>query len=137
MPNGQPVPATVSAHNTPAVRRAGPICGGSEGRTGGLPGGLAGQTGSRNTLRGDGYFDIDTAVSKSFSMPWREHKLQFRWEAYNITNTVRFDPNSASVSLTTTSTFGRLSQQLGAPRQMEFALRYSFRSPGNTTRRFP
>jgi hypothetical protein len=37
-----------------------------------------------------------------------------------------FDPLSASVSLTSTSTFGRLSGQLGTPRQMEFALRYSF-----------
>ena len=67
------------------------------------------------------------SLTKRFTMPWSERQnLQFRWEAYNVTNTVLMDPNSASVSLTSTSTFGRLSTQLGAPRQMEFALRYNF-----------
>jgi hypothetical protein len=127
VPNGQAVPATVSSHNTPAAGGGPNLWLDPKAALGGFQEALAGQTGSRNTLRGDGFFDIDSALSKSFSMPWSEkQKLSFRWEAYNVTNSVRFDPNSASVSLTTTSTFGRLSQQLGAPRQMEFALRYTF-----------
>jgi Carboxypeptidase regulatory-like domain len=120
-PNGQPIPTTVSSHsniNLWSTPTAG-LAGFSET--------LAGQTGSRNTLRGNGYFNIDTALAKNFTMPWSEHqKLQFRWEAYNLTNTVRLDPASASLSLTSTSTFGRLSSQLGSPRQMEFAMRYTF-----------
>ena len=109
VPNGQAVPATVSVHNTPAAGGGPNLWLDPKAALGGFQEALAGQTGSRNTLRGDGFFDIDSALSKSFSMPWSEkQKLSFRWEAYNVTNSVRFDPNSASVSLTTTSTFGRL-----------------------------
>jgi hypothetical protein len=126
-PNGQPVPATVTLHNTPGAGGGPNLWSDPKAAVAGFREALAGETGSRNTLRGQGYFNIDSAVSKSFSMPWSEkQKLQFRWEAYNVTNTVRFDPASAAVSLTTTSTFGRLSRQLGSPRQMEFALRYTF-----------
>jgi hypothetical protein len=126
-PNGQPVPATVSLHNSPAAGGGPNLWLDPNAALAGFREALAGETGSRNTLRGQGYFNIDSAVSKSFSMPWSEkQKLQFRWEAYNVTNTVRFDPASAAVSLTTTSSFGRLSRQLGSPRQMEFALRYAF-----------
>ena len=127
VPNGQPVPAAVSVHNTPAAGGGPNLWLDPKAALGGFQEALAGQTGARNPLRGDGFFDIDSAVSKSFSMPWSEkQKLSFRWEAYNVTNSVRFDPNSAPNSLTTTSTFGRLSAQLGAPRQMEFALRFTF-----------
>jgi hypothetical protein len=126
-PNGNPVPETVSVHNTPAAGGGPNLWLNPQAALAGFREALPGETGSRNTLRGDGYFNIDSALSKSFSMPWSEkHKLQFRWEAYNLTNTVRFDPTSGSVSLTSTSTFGRLSSQLGSPRQMEFALRYTF-----------
>ena len=60
-------------------------------------------------------------------MPYNErHTLQFRWEAYNVSNTVRFDPFSANLSLTSSAKFGQLTSQLGDPRQMEFALRYRF-----------
>src|SRR5262249_28585526 len=38
---------------------------------------LAGQVGTRNTLRGDGPFNIDTGVSKRFVMPYSEsHSVQ-------------------------------------------------------------
>jgi hypothetical protein len=58
-------------------------------------------------------------------MPYSEkHVLQFRWETYNLTNSVQF--NSVSTSLTSSSTFGLLSGQRVDPRQMQFAMRYSF-----------
>ncbi|MCX6627155.1 MAG: hypothetical protein NTW28_05955, partial [Candidatus Solibacter sp.] len=126
-PNGNPVPETVSVHNTPGTGGGPNLWLDPKAALAGFREALPGETGSRNTQRGDGYFNIDTALSKSFSMPWSEkQKLQFRWEAYNVSNSVRFDPTSGSVSLTSTSTFGRLSSQLGSPRQMEFALRYTF-----------
>jgi hypothetical protein len=60
-------------------------------------------------------------------MPWSEnHRLQFRWESFNLTNTIRFDPRSANMSLTSKSNWGKVSGQLGQPRQMQFALRYMF-----------
>jgi len=88
---------------------------------------LAGQTGSRDAMRGEGFFNIDSGMYKNFAMPWSEKQhLQFRWESYNATNSVRFDPASAQLSLTSTSTWGELTKQLGTPRQMQFALRYQF-----------
>ncbi len=87
----------------------------------------AGESGLRNNIRGDGYFGIDSGVSKTFNMPWKEgHKLQIRWETFNMTNTVKFDPTSNGSSLTSSSNWGKLSSQLGSPRQMQFALRYMF-----------
>jgi hypothetical protein len=50
----------------------------------------AGETGDRNPLRFPGFVSLDMALSKSFTMPWNEHhKLQFRWEVFNVTNTQR------------------------------------------------
>jgi hypothetical protein len=92
-----------------------------------VTGTFAGQTGSRDALRGDGFFNIDSGLYKNFTMPWSEKQhLQFRWESYNLTNSVKFDPASANLSLTSTAKFGQLTRQLGNPRQMEFALRYTF-----------
>jgi hypothetical protein len=60
-------------------------------------------------------------------MPWSEKQhLQLRWESYNLTNTIKFDPQSANLTLTSTAKFGQLTGQLGNPRQMQFALRYTF-----------
>ncbi len=129
-PNGSGIPQTVSAHIAPAV--SGPPAPNLWSSPSAALAGfqietMAGQTGSRDTLRGDGFFNIDTGLYKNFTMPWSEkQKLQFRWEAYNVTNTVRFDPNSANLSLTSTAKFGQLTGILGNPRQMEFALRYTF-----------
>jgi hypothetical protein len=128
-PNGQPIPNIVDAHNAPAVSGPGApnLWANPTAALASFQETFAGQTGSRNSLRGDGFFNIDTGLYKSFIMPYNEHhRLQFRWEAYNVTNTVRFDPASANLSLTSTAKFGQLTGQLGQPRQMELALRYTF-----------
>lgn len=88
-----------------------------------LPGGV----GARNIMRGEGVFQWDTNLAKSFTMPWNEnHRLQFRWEAYNILNTVRFDVYTMSMDLSTVSTFGNYTSTLTEPRIMQFGLRYDF-----------
>jgi len=128
-PNGQPIPQTVSAHIASAVSGAPApnLWLDPKAALAGFQETMAGQTGSRDSLRGDGFFNIDTGLYKNFTMPWNEkHQLQFRWEAYNVTNTVRFDPNSANLSLTSTAKFGQLTGVLGNQRQMQFALRYTF-----------
>jgi hypothetical protein len=91
----------------------------------------AGESGLRNNIRGAGYFGIDSSVSKTFNMPWKEgHKLQIRWESFNLTNTIRFDPTSnpfdGAGGLMNANTFGKLNGELGSPRQMQFAIRYTF-----------
>ncbi|HEY5444635.1 MAG TPA: hypothetical protein VIJ87_09245, partial [Pyrinomonadaceae bacterium] len=41
-----------------------------------------GEIGNRNTFRGPGFWNIDTAVLKNFKMPWSEQQaLQIRWES--------------------------------------------------------
>ncbi|MDZ7637699.1 MAG: carboxypeptidase-like regulatory domain-containing protein [Bryobacterales bacterium] len=88
-----------------------------------LPGGI----GARNIMRGEGVFQLDTNLAKSFTMPYNEnHRLQFRWEAYNIMNTVRFDVYDISMDLGNASTFGNYQSTLTSPRIMQFGLRYDF-----------
>ena len=83
---------------------------------------LPGESGTRNELRRPGPFAINLSLAKEFTIH-ENHKIQFRWESYNLTNTPVF--NSFSLSLGTASTFGKATGDAG-PRQMEFALRYSF-----------
>jgi hypothetical protein len=46
-----------------------------------------GETGQRNIFRLPGYFNVDMGLGKDFQMPWNEkHKLQLRWEVFNIFN---------------------------------------------------
>jgi len=88
---------------------------------------LPGVPGSRNVLRGDGVFLINLGLGKRFIMPYNEqHSIQFRWETFNVTNSVRFDPRSVSLSMTAVGSFGRYTNTLNSPRQMQFALRYEF-----------
>jgi hypothetical protein len=88
-----------------------------------LPGGI----GNRNALRGDGYFTIDGGLHRRFQMPYSErHSLQIRWEAFNITNSVRFDVASLSINLSNRGTFGRYGDVLTQPRVMQFGARYEF-----------
>jgi hypothetical protein len=88
-----------------------------------LPGGI----GTRNGIRGDGVFNIDTNLSKRFVMPWNEkHSLQFRWETFNLTNSTRFDVSTASLDISVGGTFGQYSDLLSSPRVMQFGLRFEF-----------
>jgi hypothetical protein len=91
----------------------------------------AGESGQRNTIRGEGYFGIDLGLAKRWLMPWSEKQsLQFRWEVFNVTNTARFDVQSAllsnSLGLGSGTSFGNYSALLSNPRIMQFALRYEF-----------
>ncbi|MBL8239259.1 MAG: carboxypeptidase regulatory-like domain-containing protein [Bryobacterales bacterium] len=88
---------------------------------------LPGQSGGRNIVRGDGNFNIDLSLAKSFTMPWSEnHKVQFRWEVFNVTNSVRFDPFFTSADLGNLGSFGKYTDTLTLPRVMQFGLRYDF-----------
>jgi hypothetical protein len=92
-----------------------------------------GESGGRNQIRGPGFFGLDLGLAKRWKMPWREgHTLQFRWEVFNVTNSVRFDVQSASASEGgslangNSENFGNFSGTLTNPRIMQFALRYEF-----------
>jgi len=96
----------------------------------------AGEVGDRNSLRLPGYWTLDMGLAKSFSMPWSEnHQLQFRVDAFNVTNTqhmgqiqlgriygLDIDPDLTEPQLN----FGTFTQIQGAPRVLQFGLRYQF-----------
>jgi carboxypeptidase family protein len=94
-----------------------------------------GESGIRNNLRGQGFFGIDTGVTKTWKLG-ESQTLKFNWEVYNITNTPRFgfaagSPVDASSTggvgfLDIAQAFGKYNQTLNKPRIMEFGLRYSF-----------
>ena len=85
-----------------------------------------GEAGQRNFFRGDGYFSIDAGLSKIFSIAERQ-QLKFAAEAFNITNSVRFDPHSVvNDPFGSAQTFGNYQATLGQERRMQFSLRYSF-----------
>ncbi|MEO7539516.1 MAG: hypothetical protein ABIV21_05785, partial [Pyrinomonadaceae bacterium] len=92
-----------------------------------------GETGERNIFRLPGYWVLDMGLGKTFDLPWESHKLQFRWEVFNLTNTQKMgntgnysiaeDPQNAEGAPDNWSNFRSIQ---GAPRSMQFVLRYSF-----------
>ncbi len=90
---------------------------------------LAGDSGQRNGIRGDGYFGMDVAVGRRFRLfgiKDQPHSVQIRAESFNVMNAVRFDPNSASVNILNPARFGQYTALLTRPRVLQFAARYEF-----------
>jgi hypothetical protein len=86
-----------------------------------------GEAGTRNNLRGDGFFGFDAGLSKRWKMPYAEnHSLQFRWEVFNVPNSTRFDVQSVNTNIDNATAFGKYTRLLTNPRVMQFALRYEF-----------
>jgi len=83
--------------------------------------GLLGNVG-RNTLRGPHTNVFDFALMRDF--PIHESVgLQFRWEVFNLTNTVQFGQPSNNFS---SGSAGKITSLAGDPRVMQLALRLSF-----------
>ena len=104
---------------------------------------LPGFGGTRNAIRGPGYFSTDAGVYKSFVLPWGQERqrLQFRVTAFNVFNNVNFSAgapfapgnvsgwNGLTLDPTSPATFGQITQTAGprgGAREMEMALRYEF-----------
>jgi len=85
-----------------------------------------GESGARNNVIGEGMFNIDTGVSKNWSLG-EQRRVEFSWQAFNATNSVRYDVRAAQPSLSYDPTqFGRYHSTLTTPRFMQFALRFEF-----------
>lgn len=91
-----------------------------------------GETGDRNLLRYPSYIDLDLGLAKTFNSPWNEnHKIQFRVDTFNLTNTQKFTDVDSIFGLdpfrdTPSSTFGNFAAIQGSPRVIQFAIRYDF-----------
>jgi len=105
-----------------------------------------GGSGSRNVIRGSGFFTIDAGIGKSFRLSNEKQRLQFRWEVFNVLNTVSFASSRAagragsnsniSLSLDSPSSFGRIINATSSASQsyplvphnrvMQFGLRFEF-----------
>ncbi len=87
---------------------------------------LPGESGNRNTVRGPGFAGLDLGLSKRWKMPFSEsHSLVLRWEVFNVPNLKRFDVQTITTDISSSS-FGVYSGLLTNPRVMQFALRYEF-----------
>ncbi len=87
-----------------------------------------GEEGQRNSFRGDGYFEIDNSLTKTWNI-FDKAKLKFTAEVYNLSNTPRFDVSPTSLNTGLTSgTLGTYSYMLATYgyRRMEFGLRAEF-----------
>jgi len=73
-------------------------------------------------IRNDGIYNWDLSLFKNFQVTERV-KVQFRAEALNAFNTPRFSGPNTSV---TSSSFGVISSQANAPRQVQFGLKVLF-----------
>jgi Carboxypeptidase regulatory-like domain len=85
-----------------------------------------GESGVRNNVFGNGMFNIDTGVAKEFSLG-ESRRVEFSWQTFNTTNSVRYDVRAAQPSLGFGPTqFGAYTSTLTTPRFMQFALRFVF-----------
>jgi hypothetical protein len=86
----------------------------------------AGEAGQRNNYRGDGYFDIDSSLTKTWGL-WGNVKLKFAAEAYNITNSNRFDTSLIGlIGRAASPNMGNYVASLSEYRRMQFGLRIDF-----------
>jgi hypothetical protein len=85
-----------------------------------------GEAGQRNAFRGDGYFDIDSSLAKTWNLN-EEMKLKFAAEVYNVGNDVRFDDSPLNLNANLTQgTFGAYGGMLTTYRRMQFGLRLDY-----------
>jgi hypothetical protein len=83
------------------------------------------QIGSRNNLRGPGYFDLDLGLGKTFPIYEDKVNLKFRADAFNSLNHPSF--NTPSTDITETSgPFGVISSTASQARVLQLALRLEF-----------
>jgi hypothetical protein len=82
---------------------------------------------ARRVARGPGSTNLDFSFFKNFR-PIEQFNIQFRGEAFNLTNTPTFTlPSASSPALTIGNpNFGKLASSSATGRQLQFGLKVSF-----------
>jgi hypothetical protein len=75
----------------------------------------------RSAIRGPGFWQLDVALSRSFQ-PAENQRIEFRAEAFNLTNSVRKNP---PVTAFNNNQFGRITSAAD-PRIVQFSAKYVF-----------
>ena len=70
-----------------------------------------------------GYTNVDASLAKRFNMGGTRY-LEFRAEAFNLLNHPNFGPPGRDIA--TPSTFGIITSTVGAPRVVEFVVKFYF-----------
>jgi hypothetical protein len=76
----------------------------------------------RNSARSDAFYQLDMALSKLFDLGWRESRLEFRAEVFNLLNKTNFRAANANRSA---AGFGTITQTYD-PRQIQFGVKLSY-----------
>jgi hypothetical protein len=92
------------------------------------------QIGSRNNLRGPGYFNVDLGLGKTFPLWEDKVNLKFRTDAFNALNHPSFNapgtPNSdtfANADITESSgVFGAITSTSSTARVLQLSMRFEF-----------
>ena len=84
----------------------------------------AGSLGSyvRNSIKGPGFWTVDVALSRQVSVGGARN-MEFRVEAFNLFNTLNL---GNPVTNFNSGSFGRITSMTGAPRIMQFGVKYGF-----------
>jgi Carboxypeptidase regulatory-like domain len=77
----------------------------------------------RNVLRGPSQKRVDLSLRKVFQFS-EQTSLEFKWDVFNVFNFVNFaNPNA---DMTDETDFGQITRTIGAPRVMQFGLKFKF-----------
>jgi len=85
--------------------------------------------GSRNNLRGPGYFNLDLGLGKTFPVYEDKVNLKFRCDAFNVANHPSFNaPSGATDDITEAEgqPFGAITSTASVPRVLQGSLRLEF-----------
>jgi hypothetical protein len=84
------------------------------------------QIGTRNNLRGPGWFNIDMGVAKTFPIYAEKVVLKFRADAFNATNHPSFNTPCNDITEATCYPFGSITGTASNARVLQGALRMEF-----------
>lgn len=82
--------------------------------------------GTRNNLRGPGYFDIDLGLGKVFPIYEDKVNLKFRVDAFNSTNHPSFNTPNTDITQSSGVPFGTIGSTNSTARVLQGALRLEF-----------
>ena len=82
----------------------------------------------KGILEMPGFKNVDFLLSKYFALPWEGHRIQFRFEAFNLTNTPHLGglSRNAVTGINAASPSSVRLIRADQPRIIQFALKYSF-----------